>query len=116
MAVSSCPGLEVMQEHLQNLVCQGYMAAAKLVTCHVPEDPVSPAPAGGYIVVCAVFYERGFGVPLHQFPHLLLQFYGLKLRHLTPSGVLHIAVFVTLCEAYMGIEPHFDLWNYLFCV
>jgi hypothetical protein len=21
---------------------------------------------------------------------------------------------VTLCEAYMGIEPHFDLWNYFF--
>jgi hypothetical protein len=22
--------------------------------------------------------------------------------------------FVTLCEAYMGIEPHFDLWKYFF--
>jgi hypothetical protein len=21
---------------------------------------------------------------------------------------------VTLCEAYMGIEPHFNLWNYFF--
>jgi hypothetical protein len=28
---------------------------------------------------------------------------------LTPSRVLHIAAFVTLCEAYMGIEPHFNL-------
>jgi hypothetical protein len=26
-----------------------------------------------------------------------------------------MAAFVTLCEAYMGIEPHFDLWNYFFC-
>jgi hypothetical protein len=25
-----------------------------------------------------------------------------------------MAAFVTLCEAYMGIEPHFNLWNY-FC-
>jgi hypothetical protein len=33
---------------------------------------------------------------------------------LTPLRILHIAVFVTLCEAYMGIRPHFDLWNYLF--
>jgi hypothetical protein len=33
---------------------------------------------------------------------------------LTPSGNLHIAAFMTLCEAYMGIEPHFDLWNYFF--
>jgi hypothetical protein len=22
--------------------------------------------------------------------------------------------FVTLCEAYMRIEPHFDLWNHFF--
>jgi hypothetical protein len=26
-----------------------------------------------------------------------------------------MAAFVTLCEAHMGIEPHFDLWNYFFC-
>jgi hypothetical protein len=33
---------------------------------------------------------------------------------LTPSRILHIAAFVTLCEAYMVIEPHFYLWNYFF--
>jgi hypothetical protein len=27
------------------------------------------------------------------------------MHHLTPLGVLHIVAFVTLCEAYMGIEP-----------
>jgi hypothetical protein len=35
---------------------------------------------------------------------------------MSPLGILHIAAFVTLCEAYMGIEPHFNLWNYFFCV
>jgi hypothetical protein len=35
---------------------------------------------------------------------------------LTPLGILHIEAFVTLCEAYMEIEPHFDLWNYFFDV
>jgi hypothetical protein len=29
---------------------------------------------------------------------------------------LHIAAFITLCEAYMGIEPHFDLWSYFFWI
>jgi hypothetical protein len=28
------------------------------------------------------------------------------MHHLTPSGILHIAAFVTLCESYMGIYPH----------
>jgi hypothetical protein len=51
----------------------------------------------------------------HRFLHLLLQFYGFELHHLTPSGILHIVAFVTLWEAYMGIEPHFILWNYFFC-
>jgi hypothetical protein len=31
-----------------------------------------------------------------------------------PLGILHIVAFVTLCENYMGIEPHFDLWNHIF--
>jgi hypothetical protein len=25
-----------------------------------------------------------------------------------------MAAFVTLCEDYMGTEPHFNLWNYFF--
>jgi hypothetical protein len=66
-------------------------------------------------VACTTFYERGFGVPSHQFLCSLLYFYGLELHHLTPFGILHTVAFVTLCEAYMGIEPHFNLWNYFFC-
>jgi hypothetical protein len=53
-------------------------------------------------------------VPSHRFLFLLLLFYSLELYHLTPPGILHIAAFMTLCEAYMGIEPHIDLWNYFF--
>jgi hypothetical protein len=87
------------------------MTAVELATCHVPEDPTSPAPAGGYVVACALFFEQGFDVPSHQFLYSLLQFYGLELNHLIPSRILHMEAFVTLCEAYMGIEPHFDLWN-----
>jgi hypothetical protein len=105
----------VMQEHLQNLMSLGYMIAAKLATCRVPEDPTSHVPTGGYVVACTAFYERGFGVPSHRFLRSLLQFYGLELYHMTRSGILHMAAFMTLCEAYMGIEPHFNLWNYFFC-
>jgi hypothetical protein len=47
----------VMQEHLQNLVSQGYMIAAELATCRVPEDPASPALAGGCVMACVAFYE-----------------------------------------------------------
>jgi hypothetical protein len=48
--------------HLQKLVKQGSVAAAELATCRISEDPESFAPAGGYIMLCTTFYERGFGV------------------------------------------------------
>jgi hypothetical protein len=73
-----------------------------------------PYSGGGYIMVWVVFYEPGFGMPSHQFLHSLLQFYGLELHHLIPSGILHMEAFVTLCEAYMRIEPNFNLWHYFF--
>jgi hypothetical protein len=90
------------------------MIAVELTTYCVLEDPTSPAPMERYIMVCTAFYERGFDVPSHRILLSLLQFYGLELHHLTPSGILHMAAFVTLCEAYMRIEPQFDLWNYFF--
>jgi hypothetical protein len=49
--------LEVMQEHLQNLMSDRYMRAVELATYRVPKDPAPPAPAGRYVMVCMVFYE-----------------------------------------------------------
>uniref|UniRef100_A0ACD5WTT1 Uncharacterized protein n=1 Tax=Avena sativa TaxID=4498 RepID=A0ACD5WTT1_AVESA len=44
----------------------------------------------------------------------LLCFYGLQLHQLTPNSILHIACFITLCECWLGIEPHFGLFKKLF--
>jgi hypothetical protein len=115
--VESCwPTLVTMQEHVQNLVSQGCITVAELATCHVPADPGSPILVGGYVVACSAFYEQGFGMPSHRFVHLLLQFYGLEMHHLSPSEVLHIVAFVTLCDTYIGNEPHFNSWNNFFCI
>jgi hypothetical protein len=111
MAESRWPASDVTQEHLQNLMSQGYKTTAELAACRVPEDPSSPTPAGGYVVACMTFYKRGFGEPSHQFLRsLLLWSYGLELHHMTTSGILHMVAYVTLCEAYIGIQPHFNLW------
>jgi hypothetical protein len=40
--------------------------------------------------------------------------YGVQLHQLTPNSLLHIACFITLCEAFLGIDPHWGLWKYLF--
>jgi hypothetical protein len=57
MAEMSWSTPETMQEHLQNLISQGYMTAAELATYRVPADPASPGPVGGYIMEWAAFYE-----------------------------------------------------------
>jgi hypothetical protein len=39
---------------------------------------------------------------------------SLQLHQLTPNSILHIACFITLCEAFLGINTHWVLWKYLF--
>jgi hypothetical protein len=80
----------------------GFMAAAELKAYRVSVDHAFSVPAEGYVVSFTAFYEREFGMPPHRFLRSLLWYYGLELHHLTPSRVLHIATFVTLCKAYLG--------------
>jgi hypothetical protein len=44
----------------------------------------------------------------------LLDFYRLNLTHLNPNSILQVFVFVHLCEAFLGVLPHFGLWKYLY--
>lgn len=44
----------------------------------------------------------------------LLHHWGIQVHYLTPNSILHILIFVHLCEAFLGIEPHFDLFQHLF--
>ena len=46
--------------------------------------------------------------------HGLLNEWDLELQHLNPTGVLHAAGFVTICEAFLGMEPHVDFFRRLF--
>ena len=45
-----------------------------------------------------------------------MHYYGLELQHLNPNEIQHISAFVALCEGYLGIEPHFELWKYFFTI
>jgi hypothetical protein len=60
------------------------------------------------------FVLCGFSLPAHEFLHGLLFVYGVQLHQLTLNSLLHIVCFITLCEAFMGIDPHWVLWKYLF--
>jgi hypothetical protein len=94
----------------------GFMSVVELKAYWVPKDLALPAPTEGYMVFFMAFYEWGFGVPPHPLLHSLLLYYGLQLDHLAPSGVLNISVFITLCEAYLAVNPDLNLWKYFFHV
>ena len=36
------------------------------------------------------------------------------MQHLNLTRVLHITGFVTVCEAFLGMEPHMDFFRWLF--
>jgi hypothetical protein len=81
-----------------------------------PGDKTVPAPPVGYRVMFLAFLLRGLSLPTHEFFRGLLFVYGVQLHQLTPNSLLHIACFITLCEAFLGIDPHWVLWKYLFCL
>ena len=51
---------------------------------------------------------------MHWFLHGLLNEWDLKLQHLNPTRVLHITGFVIVCEAFLRIELHVDLFQWIF--
>jgi hypothetical protein len=57
---------------------------------------------------------RGLALRVSPFFCGLLDFFSLNLTHLNPNSTLQVVVFVHLCEAFLGILPHFGLWKYLY--
>jgi hypothetical protein len=60
------------------------------------------------------FLLRGISLPAHEFLCGLFFVYGMQLHQLTPNSILYIACFITLCESFIGIDPHWILWKFLF--
>ena len=44
----------------------------------------------------------------------MLEFQGVSLCNLHPNTILHISIFIHLCEAFLGILPYFNLFGHLF--
>jgi hypothetical protein len=60
------------------------------------------------------FLFCGLSLPAHEFLRELLFVYGVQLHQLTPNSILHIACFITLCESFLGVDPHWTQWKFLF--
>jgi hypothetical protein len=72
---------------------------------------IIPRPPVGFRVLFLAFLLWGFSFPPHPFLRGLLFAYRIQLHDLNPNTILHIACFITLCECFLGIEPHWVLWR-----
>ena len=89
--------------------------ATKELGWRVPvRSEVEPGPKENEVVSFVPFHLLGFGLSTHPLLRWLLYYYRLRLHDLTPKGILHLTVFIMLCEGFLGIPAHYDLWWFLF--
>ena len=65
----------------------------------------------------AAFAKKGRLPPkevVHWILRRLLNEWGLELQHLNPTRVPHVAGFVTVYEAFLGMEPLVDFFRRIF--
>ena len=74
------------------------------------EGQLNPSPEPHERVVFLTHFLRGLGFPLHPFVRGLVFYYGLDFHDLAPNFILNISAFIVVCEVFLRIKPHFDLW------
>jgi hypothetical protein len=104
----------VTKEQIQALATCGLLRPKTEVGWRPVAGEEFPTEGTGETVVFLVHIERGFGVPVGDFLRGLPFFYRIELVHLVPNSITIISTFIHLCEAYLGIAPHFHLWCHFF--
>jgi hypothetical protein len=113
-AATSWVPLKFEESDLLKALRDGFLVEGEQVV--FPSTKRNPKPPSGYRVMFLAFLLRGLSLPAHEFLCGLLFVYGVQLHQLTPNSILHIACFITLCESFLGVEPYWVLWKYLFCL
>ena len=39
----------------------------------------------------------------------------MELQNFSPNSISQSVVFVAVCEGYLGVEAHWEMWKHLFC-
>ena len=71
-----------------------------------PSGKPEPRPRDGYVVSFVAFHEHGLGLPMDQFMRVLLHYYSVELHNFNSNSIAQAAIFVAVCEGYLGIALH----------
>src|SRR6266540_4018757 len=100
----------VMEKDLERMVADLVLPEKTLIGWRAADSELFPIANTGEVVVFEPFFYRGFSLPTSPFFRGLLCFYEIELVNLNPNSILHISTFVHLCEAFLGVRPHFALF------
>jgi hypothetical protein len=85
------------------------------LTCKVKSGAASLANMRlGDSVFFVAYALAGLVPPLSSFFLTLLEYYGLQLQHLSPNSIALVAIFIHLCEMYVGVRPSVRLFQCFF--
>jgi hypothetical protein len=104
----------VSESDLLHLVSIGVLPPKELYSWRICRGVTVPTEDTHESIIYVPFLNCGLALPISPFFRGLLDFYRLNLTHLNPNSVLQVFVFVHLCEAFLGVLPHFGLWKYLY--
>jgi hypothetical protein len=104
----------VFESYLLHLVSVGVLPLKELCSWRICRGVTVPTEDTHESVIYIPFLIHGLALPISPFFRDLLDFYHLNLTHLNPNSILQVSIFVHLCEAYLGILPHFGLCKYLY--
>ncbi|KAK1561656.1 hypothetical protein QYE76_007915 [Lolium multiflorum] len=105
----------ISNRDINKLRSLGFISASE-EDIRLPGAVTRPKPPKGFTVMFVAFLFRGLSLPAHEFLRSLLFFYGIQLWQLTPNSILHLSIFITVCETFLGIDPHWGLWRKIFYV
>ena len=104
----------VGNKELEPLIQQGLLPPKGTKLWETQKGALYPGRTTFNIPVFDWYFIRGLSLPICSFLQGILHYYRLELPQLHPNSILQLAIFVHLCEAFLGIAPHFNLWRYLF--
>jgi hypothetical protein len=106
---------KLKMEDLLALVNSGFLREKEMDLWRPTAGDTYSMEKNPYVVpMFARFVERGLAVPTNDFFKVLLRYYDIEYLNLNPNGIFHVSVFVHLCEAFVGIKPHWILFRKFF--
>ena len=88
---------------LETLVTQGFLLAQTILGWRAKKGAALPLPNAKDLVVFESFCSHGFGLLTSVFFRQVLKFYQIDLVNLNPNSILHLSIFIHLCETFLGI-------------